>query len=161
MNLMTWCKAAVTASAAVVLSAGPAWAAPSNSDLDVVRIDPDATFPGGETSLHAFVANLGPETTNSTMTITVELPRGTEAKAPYFPDDCEASGNGRRVRCEFPAGLKARRTATAIVPIHLDQNLRPGTVLEGSFAVHSPDDRNPLNNRTTFEIRVIEPDSSH
>ncbi|AZM89655.1 hypothetical protein [Streptomyces sp. W1SF4] len=165
MSATTRYRAAMVVGAAALLMGGPAWAlpqpaphavaaAPSNSDLEAVRIDPDAAPPGGETSLHAFVANLGPEATNSPLVITVNLPRGTEARDPYFPGDCEASGNHRTVRCEFPAGLKSQRTATAIVPIHLDQNLAPGTVLKGRWAVHSPDDRNQQNNRVEFDIKV-------
>ncbi|MFD0354856.1 hypothetical protein ACFVHW_14140 [Streptomyces sp. NPDC127110] len=164
MRTTTRYRAAMVVGAAALLVGGPAWAlpqpvaaAPSNSDLEAVRIDPDAAPPGGLTSLHAFVANLGPETTNSPMTITVNLPRGTEARGPYFPEDCKESEDGRRVRCQFPAGLKSQRSATAVIPIHLDQDLAPGTVLKGRFAVHSPDDRNGENNRAEFDIRVDEP----
>lgn len=158
--------------AAALLVGGPAWAlpqpspnaaaaAPSNSDLEAVRIDPDAAVPGGVTNLHAFVANLGPETTNSPMVITVNLPRGTYARDPFFPDTCKASENERMVRCEFPAGLKSQRSATAIVPIHLSPDLDPGAVLKGRFAVRSLDDRNQANNRVEFDIRVDEVSPGH
>ncbi|MEU9718375.1 hypothetical protein [Streptomyces sp. NPDC047976] len=158
MRTTTRYKAAMVVGAAALLVGGPAWAtpaAPSNSDLEAVRIDPDAAPPGGLTSLHAFVANLGPETTNSTMTITVTLPRGTEAREPFYPDGCVVSGNGRRVRCEFPAGLKSQRSATAIIPIYLDLELGLG-VHKGAFTVSSPDDRNRENNRVEFDINVAE-----
>ncbi|WP_405980172.1 hypothetical protein [Streptomyces sp. NBC_00158] len=164
---MTLYRAAMTVGAATLLVAGPAWAAPqpapraaaapSNSDLEVVRIDPDAAPPGGTTTIHGFVANLGPETTNSPMTVTITLPRGATAEGPYFPEDCEATPNGRRVRCVFPPGLKANRSATALVPLSLDRDLAVGTTLRGgSVAVHSLDDRNGQNNRQEFEIEVVE-----
>ncbi|MFD7030213.1 hypothetical protein ACFWAR_19440 [Streptomyces sp. NPDC059917] len=167
MSMMIRYRIAVVVGAAALLVGGPAWAqpqpaphaavaAPSHSDLEAVRIDPDAAPPGGDTSLHAFTANLGPETTNSPMTIRIDLPRGTKAKEPFFPEDCEVSGNGRHVRCEFPAGLRSQRSATAVIPIELDQDLVPGAVLQGRFAVHSRDDRNEANNRVEFAIRVDE-----
>ncbi|MDK9501127.1 hypothetical protein QEZ40_007499 [Streptomyces katrae] len=156
-------RAAVMVGVATVLVAGPAWAVPqqapaavSNSDLAVVRIDPEDTQPGGVVTVHAFVSNLGPDRTASPMTITVNLPRGTQPEGPYFPDDCQVSPNQRRVLCEFPAGLGSKRSATAQVPIRLDPDLRPGQTIRGSYSVSSPDDRNPSNNRTEFEIRVAE-----
>ncbi|MFD8146267.1 hypothetical protein [Streptomyces sp. NPDC059708] len=168
MNAMTWYRAALTVGAATLLVGGPAWAqpqpapyaaaaAPSHSDLEVVRLDPDSAPPGGTTTIHGFVANLGPEATNSPMTVTVTLPRGVTPEEPYFPDTCEASPNGRQVRCVFPPGLKKDRSATALVPVSLDRDLKVGAVLRGgSVAVHSPDDRNGQNNRQEFEIEVVE-----
>ncbi|MDH6538556.1 hypothetical protein [Streptomyces sp. SPB4] len=164
---MTRYRAAMTVSAATLLVGGPAWAlpqpavpaaaAPSHSDLEVVRIDPDPAPPGGTTTIHGFVANLGPETTNSPMTVTITLPRGATPEAPYFPDTCETSPSGRQVRCVFPPGLKKDRSATAQVPVSLDRDLEVGTTLRGgSVAVHSPDDRNGENNRQEFEIAVVE-----
>ncbi|RST01624.1 hypothetical protein EF910_26755 [Streptomyces sp. WAC07149] len=169
MRATTRYRAAMVVGAAALLVGGPAWAAPqsaphaavaaapSDSDLEAVRIDPDDAAPGGQTTLHAFVANLGPDTTGSPMTITVTLPRGTEATDPYFPEDCEASQNHRRVRCVFPAGLKSQRSATAQIPIRLDPELEFG-VYKGTFTVHSPDDRNGQNNRVEFDIKVVEAD---
>ncbi|KIF05047.1 hypothetical protein PL81_15300 [Streptomyces sp. RSD-27] len=153
---------------ATVWLASPAWAmpqpapaAPSDSNLAVVRIDPDPTPPGGLTPLHAFVSNQGPETTASTMVITVTLPREAHAEPPYFPENCEASRNHRLVRCEFGAGLRANRSATAIVPIRVSTEAAVGSTLKGSFTVQSPDDRDGRDNRTEFEIKVVEAAPDH
>lgn len=172
MNAMTWYKAAVTVGAAAMLSVGPAWAqpqpappaavaAPSHSDLEALRIDPDPAPPGGTTSLHPFVTNLGPETTNSPFTFRITLPRGATAEDPLFPQDCEASQDGRHVRCPFPAGIRTQRSASAVIPIRLDPELAVGAVLKGSYTVHSPDDRNQTNNRVDFEINVVESAPGH
>ncbi|MFE3585672.1 hypothetical protein [Streptomyces vinaceus] len=165
MSTKTWYRAATMVGAATLLVGGPAWAgpqpaphaaavAPSNSDLEAVRIDPDPAPAGGLTELHAHVANLGPETTGSTMTITVVLPRGTAAEEPFYPDNCTESENHRRLRCTFPAGLKSQRTATAIIPIRFDDDVEPGVLRGGSFTVQSPDDRNHANNHTEFDLTV-------
>ncbi|MFJ9647634.1 hypothetical protein [Streptomyces sp. NPDC101206] len=89
-------RTAVAVGAATLLVSGPAWAlprpvpqaaaaaaAPSHSDLAVIRTDPDDAPPGGTTSLHGFVANSGSETTSSPMDITPTLPRGTSPQKPY------------------------------------------------------------------------------
>ncbi|MGW1643085.1 hypothetical protein [Streptomyces lavendulae] len=173
MNAMTWYRAALTVGAATLLVGGPAWAlpqpaphaaaaAPSHSDLEVVRIDPDSAPPGGSTTIHGFVVNLGPETTNSPMTVTVTLPDGATAEEPYFPDTCEASSNGHRVRCVFPPGLKVDSSATALIPVGVSSGVAVGAVLRGgSVEVQSLDDGNGENNRQEFEIAVVEtaPDS--
>ncbi|GLX21158.1 hypothetical protein Slala02_13780 [Streptomyces lavendulae subsp. lavendulae] len=146
-----------------MLVAAPAWAQPqavpaalSNSDLSVVRIEPDPTAPGGLTTVHAFVSNDGPDTTASTMVVTIGLPRMTRAEKPFFPDGCEVSANERLVRCEFGPGLKATRSATALVPFRLSADLEVGRTLRGWYSVSSPDDRHPSNNRTEFEVKVVE-----
>ncbi|RSS83667.1 hypothetical protein [Streptomyces sp. WAC06614] len=161
-------RAAALVGAATLLVAGPAWAqpraaaaaAPSNSDLEVVRIEPDLVPPGGRTELHAFVTNLGPETTNSSLFITVTLPRQVKAERPFFPDTCEPYADDHRVRCEFGAGLRTNRSATALIPLRIDADTAPGTY-KGAFTVRSADDRNTENNRTEFEIKVVEPDPDH
>lgn len=131
-------------------------ARPSNSDLEVVRLDPDPAPPGGTTTVHAFVANLGPETTASPFTITVVLPKGVTAQGPFFPTDCADLGDGHVVRCTFGPGLKEGRSATALVPVLLSPDLQLGTLTGGSVSVFSPDDRNERNNRQSFDIRVVE-----
>ncbi|MQS15126.1 hypothetical protein F7Q99_23380 [Streptomyces kaniharaensis] len=133
---------------------GPA-APPSNSDLEVVRLDPDPAPPGGTTTVHAFVANRGPEATASPFTVVVALPAGVTPQGPYYPADCEASQDGHRVRCVFGPGLPPMRSATALVPVRLSPNLPAGTLTGGSVALRSPDDRNESNNRQPFDIRVV------
>ncbi|MFD0375827.1 hypothetical protein [Streptomyces sp. NPDC127112] len=165
----------MTVGVATVLVAGPAWASPhqvsrtapaaaalSNSDLEVVRLDPEAATPGGTTTIHGFVGNLGPETTASPFVITVSLPHGVTPEKPYWPDTCVLSSSRRQVHCEFGAGLKKDRSATALVPVRLDDDLNPGTVVKGGWvSVRSLDDRNPLNNRAPFEITVVETAPGH
>ncbi|MFH7599470.1 hypothetical protein WDV06_30870 [Streptomyces racemochromogenes] len=161
-------RAAVMVGVATVLVAGPAWAVPqpapavpSHSELEVLRIDPDDVVPGGSTTLHAYVANLGPDTTGSAMIITVDLPPRTQALGDFYPEDCEPSANKRHVRCEFPAGLRSGRSATALVPILVDGHVPVGQTLKGSFRVSSPDDRNVSNNRTAFEVKVVDQVPDH
>jgi hypothetical protein len=129
-------------------------AAPSDSDLRVVRLDTDAAPPGGRTVVHAFVANLGPEQTASPFTVTVNLPQGFTAEGPYFPDDCRADARGRIVRCTFGPSLAPLRTATALVPVRVDADVPPGTKAEGHIQVAGVDDRNPRNDRTPFTLSV-------
>ncbi|MFJ9604915.1 hypothetical protein ACIRS1_00995 [Kitasatospora sp. NPDC101176] len=166
--------AVVAAGCAVaVLAAGPSWALrrpeprpvvdvgatlvkPSNSDLEVVRIDPDPAPPGGSTTIHAFVGNGGPDTTASPFTVVVTLPEGVTPEEPFFPEDCEVFQNGHRVRCVFPAGLKSGRSATALVPVRLSPDLPLGPLQGGWVAVRSADDKDETNNRKPFEIRVVE-----
>ncbi|MBV6697840.1 hypothetical protein [Kitasatospora aureofaciens] len=168
-----WLIAAVAAGCAVaVLVSGPSWAlrrpeprpavdlsamaAPSRSDLEVVRLDPDAAPPGGTTTVHAFVANRGPETTASPFTVVVTLPRGVAPEGPYFPADCEVLRGGHRVRCVFGPGLKEGRSATALVPVRLSPGLPLGALTGGSVAVRSADDPDESNNRQPFDIKVVE-----
>ncbi|MEV6978818.1 hypothetical protein [Kitasatospora sp. NPDC093806] len=131
-------------------------ARPSNSDLYVVRIDPDPAPPGGETVLHAFVGNLGPDRTASPFTIVVTLPEGVTSEEPYFPEDCYPFQNGHKVRCTFPAGLGQFRSATAQIPLRLGPGVPLGTLTGGYVKVRSDDDRNEANNRQPFEIQVVE-----
>ncbi|MFE6865575.1 hypothetical protein ACFVFS_03390 [Kitasatospora sp. NPDC057692] len=129
----------------------------SDSDLYVVRMDPDAAPPGGTTTVHAFIGNLGPDTTASPFTVVVTLPEGVTAEGPYFPDNCYAFQEGHRVRCTFPAGLPQFETATALVPVRLATTVpAPGTLTGGWVAVRSDDDCNEENNRQPFEIAVVE-----
>jgi len=128
--------------------------APSNSDLEVVRLDPAAAPPGGRTVVHAFVANGGPEQTASPFTVVVRLPLGSTAQGPYFPEDCRAEARGRLVRCTFGPGLARLRTATALIPVRVDADVPPGTKAEGHVQVVSVDDRDPRNDRTPFTLSV-------
>ncbi|MFE6050294.1 hypothetical protein ACFQ6N_06045 [Kitasatospora sp. NPDC056446] len=131
-------------------------AAPSDSDLEVIRLDPDPAPPGETTTIHAFVANRGPDTTASPFTVVVTLPKGVTPEGPYFPEDCEVAEHGRQVRCVFGPGLKEGRSATALVPVLLSPDLPLGTLVGGSVAVRSADDRDGDNNRQPFDIRVVE-----
>ncbi|MGW2565932.1 hypothetical protein [Streptomyces sp. NPDC001537] len=139
---------------AVVMCATGLAAAPSHSDLEVVRLDPAAAPPGGRTVVHAFVANRGPEQTASPFTVVVRLPEGFTAEGPYFPEDCRAEARGRLVRCTFGAGLARLRTATALVPVRVDAEVPPGTEAEGHIQVVSVDDGDPRNDRTPFTLSV-------
>ncbi|MFF4360048.1 hypothetical protein [Streptomyces sp. NPDC001604] len=144
---------ALTVGMAVMCVSGLA-AAPSNSDLEVVRFDPAAAPPGGRTVVHAFVANRGPERTGSPFTVVVRLPSGFTAQGPYFPEDCRAEARGRLVRCSFGPGLARMRTATALVPVRVDADVPPGTKAEGHVQVVSVDDRDPRNDRMPFTLSV-------
>lgn len=128
----------------------------SRSDLEVVRLDPDPAPPGGTTTVHAFVANQGPDTTASPLTITVTLPKGVTAEGPLFPEDCQVLASGRKVRCVFAPGLRAGRDATALVPVRLSPDLPLGTLRGGWVEVRSADDSDRSNNRQLFEIEVVE-----
>ncbi|MEU1420363.1 hypothetical protein [Kitasatospora sp. NPDC005751] len=139
-------------------SAEPAVAAakPSDSDLEVIRLDPDPVAPGGTTTLHAFIANDGPDRTASAFTVVITLPEGVTAEAPFFPDNCYEFQNGHRVRCTFPAGLKRYRTATALIPLRVASTVPLGDLDGGYVAVRSDDDRNEANNRQPFTVHVVE-----
>ncbi|MFI2606810.1 hypothetical protein [Kitasatospora sp. NPDC018619] len=130
---------------------------PSDSDLEVVRLDPDQAVPGGTTTVRAFVANGGPGTTASPFTVLVTLPEGVTPQGPFFPSDCQVTGRGRVVRCVFGPGLRQGRSATALVPVRLDPELPVGRLRGGSVSVRSVDDRNEGNNRQPFDITVVEP----
>ncbi|MER7583137.1 hypothetical protein [Kitasatospora sp. NPDC097691] len=148
--------AAPGGSAGTAVSTLPALVAqPSHSDLEVVRLDPEPAAPGGTTTVHAFVANRGPDTTASSFTVVVTLPEGVTPEGPYFPEDCEVFQNGHRVRCVFGPGLREGRSATALIPVRLSPDLPPGE-LAGWVAVRSADDQDEGNNRQPFDIRVIE-----
>ncbi|MFF4339197.1 hypothetical protein ACFY00_04550 [Kitasatospora sp. NPDC001540] len=134
------------------LAAPGAAAAPSDSDLRVVRLDPDPVAPGGTTTVHGFVANGGPQTTGSPFTVLVELPPGFSPEGPYFPSSCTATG--RTVSCTFPAGLPPLRSATALVPVRADARLPHGLKAVGQVRVVSADDRDPANDRTPFTLTV-------
>ncbi|MBO1416823.1 hypothetical protein [Streptomyces sp. FH025] len=131
-------------------------AEPSRSELEVVRIDPDAAPPGGTTTVHAFVANRGPDSTASPFTVVVHLPHGVTAEGPYFPSDCQVFRGGRQVRCVFGPGLPPLRSATALVPVRLDPELRAGRLDGGWVAVHSADDRDGSDHRQPFDLTVAE-----
>ncbi|MFF7991246.1 hypothetical protein ACFZDG_15840 [Kitasatospora xanthocidica] len=131
-------------------------AGPSDSDLEVIRIDPDPAAPGDTTTVHAFVANRGPDTTASSFTVVVTLPDGVTPEGPYFPEDCEVFQGGHRVRCVFGPGLPPLRTATALIPVRLAPDLPMGTLSGGWVAVRGADDRNERNNRQPFDIAVVE-----
>ncbi|WP_369389889.1 hypothetical protein AB5J72_21300 [Streptomyces sp. CG1] len=116
---------AVLAVGVAVMCATGLAAAPSDSDLEVVRLDATAAPPGGSTVVHAFVASLGPEQTASPFTVVVTLPPGFTAEGPYFPEDCSAEALGRLVRCTFAPGLAPYRTTTALVPVRVHADVPP------------------------------------
>ncbi|OLZ61409.1 hypothetical protein AV521_43445 [Streptomyces sp. IMTB 2501] len=145
---------AVFAVGVAVMCATGLAAVPSDSDLEVVRLDPTAAPPGGSTVVHAFVANLGPEQTASPFTVVVTLPPGFTAEGPYFPEDCRAEDLGRLVRCTFGPGLAPYRTSTALVPVRVRTDVPPGTKAGGHVQVVSADDRDPRNDRTPFALSV-------
>ncbi|MFJ8041952.1 hypothetical protein ACIRBX_15775 [Kitasatospora sp. NPDC096147] len=147
--------AVLAGAAALVLGVTvPASAAPSRSDLEVVRLDPEAAPPGGTTTVHGFVANLGPDRTGSPFTVLLTVPNGFTFRGPYFPTDCLALAGGHTLTCTFGAGLPRYRTATVLAPVQVDGGLPPGTKAEGQVTVVSPDDTNPANNSTPFTLSV-------
>ncbi|MGI5339896.1 hypothetical protein ACQEVS_22125 [Streptomyces sp. CA-181903] len=131
-------------------------APPSDSDLEVVRIDPDAAPPGGTTTVHAFVINQGPEQTANRFTVTIDLPEGVTPEGPFYPENCEVLRNNRRVSCSWPAGLAPSKDQTAIIPIRLSTDVPVGTLTGGSVSVRSVDDKNKANDRRPFVITVVE-----
>ncbi len=144
---------------AVVLAVGGTLGAapggtPSDSDLAVVRLDPSPAAPGGTTTVHGFIANLGPDRTASPFTVLIDVPAGFTFEGPYFPTTCATSAAGHLVRCTFGAGLPALRTATALAPLRVGAKVPPGTKAEGHVRVIGADDRNPANNSTAFTITV-------
>ncbi|MCX4546958.1 hypothetical protein [Streptomyces sp. NBC_01565] len=143
--------------AAIVPTTTAEAAAPSNSDLQVVRVAPDAAVPGGTTTVLGHIANPGPEQTASPFTVMITLPEGTTAKEPIFPQDCIMLAGGRQVRCVFPAGLAVWETVTAEVPVELDPTVPIGRLEGGTVTVHSADDKNPANNEQPFVIEVVQP----
>lgn len=172
--------AAVTAAVAAgcamaVLAAGPSWAlrrpdprpavqiaalspvaVPSRSRLEVIRLDPDPAPPGGRTIVHGFVANEGPDTTASPITVLFTMPDGVTPQGPFYPEDCQVLQQGRQVRCVFEPGLREGRSATALVPVRLSRDLREGVLRGGSVALSSPDDPVMRDHRQPFEIKVSE-----
>ncbi|WP_407987377.1 hypothetical protein [Kitasatospora sp. CMC57] len=148
-----WVMTGLAATAALVLGATTASAVPSNSDLEVVRIDPGPATPGGTTTVHGFVANLGPQQTGSSFTVLIDLPAGFTAVGPYFPANCR-SLVGRVVSCTFGAGLPSLRTATALVPVRVNADVPHGTKAEGHVRVVSVDDHNAANDSTPFTLTV-------
>ena len=152
-RLFSLLAAPVLALGALGAQAAPgASAATSDSDLRVVRLDPDPVAPGGTTTVHGFVANGGPQTAASPFTVVIDLPPGFTPAGPYFPSSCTAAG--RTVSCVFPAGLPPLRSATALVPVRADAGLPHGLRAVGQVRVVSADDRNPVNNRTPFTLTV-------
>ncbi|MER8182136.1 hypothetical protein [Kitasatospora sp. NPDC094015] len=136
-------------------AAGPAvGAAPGGSDLRVVRLDPDPAAPGGTTTLHGFVANGGPDRTAAGFTVLAELPAGFTFEGPFFPDSCTTSGAGHLLRCTFPAGLGAGRSATVLAPVRVAREVPPGTRAEGHLLVSGADDRHPADDGTPFTLSV-------
>lgn len=149
----------VMAAVALLGGAAPgAVAAPllSDSDLAVVRMDPAPVRPGGTVTVHAFVANLGPDPTASPFSVTITLPPGVTAQGPYFPAGCQADALGTSVSCTFPAGLAAGRSATALVPVVIAPSVRAPQQLSGGMVVlTSPDDQNPANDAAPFTVSVV------
>ncbi|MFD9412135.1 hypothetical protein ACFWBN_34745 [Streptomyces sp. NPDC059989] len=141
--------------AAIVPTATAEAAAPSNSDLQVVQLDPDATAPGGTTTVHGYISNIGPERTASPFTVVITLPEGVTAEGPFFPEDCSESQDRRQLSCTFPAGLAVLRSATAQIPVKIAPRVPIGNLEGGSVAVTSDDDQNPANNRQPFVIQVV------
>ncbi len=157
---------------ALVVGAGPACAGPGPggrhpsgaarvgpvSDLRVMRVDPGAATPGGTTTVHAYVANEGPDRTASAFTVLVTLPPGSWAEGPFFPQSCRVSYDGRHVRCEFPAGLPPLRSATALIPVRIAADVpAPGLLTGGQVTALGPDDPDHTDNRQPFDIPVAQP----
>ncbi|MFE9425530.1 hypothetical protein ACFYNO_21470 [Kitasatospora sp. NPDC006697] len=130
---------------AAVLATGPA-------DLRVVPMEPAAAPAGGTTTVHAFVANNGPEVAGE-FTVTVRAPFGTHAVGPYFPGNCTPDAAATVVTCTFPAGLGALRSATALVPLKLDAGVS-GVLAGGRVTVHSAGDPDHRNDSAPFVVRV-------
>jgi hypothetical protein len=148
---------AVVAAAAAVLTVAAA-PVPSGSDLAVVQMDPAPVGPGGTTTVHAFVANLGPDVTALPFSVLVVLPWGARAVGPFFPADCDAFAGGSAVLCTFPAGLPPLRTATALIPVQISPGqLARQTLTGGRVTVVSAEDNDPRDNTAPFAIAISAP----
>ncbi|MFI6818731.1 hypothetical protein ACIBG7_40475 [Nonomuraea sp. NPDC050328] len=84
-----------------LLGAGTALAAVPRSDLAVVRMDPDATTPGGVTTVRGFVTNKGPDPLTSPFYVVITLPEGVASAGPFFPTSCQGSPSS--TRCAAPS----------------------------------------------------------
>ncbi|MFE0579644.1 hypothetical protein [Streptomyces sp. NPDC058874] len=130
-----------------------------NSDLEVISGDPDPAPPGALAPVRALIANLGPATTTARFTVNVQLPEGTTAESPFYPDNCHVlpGSRGRRVRCTVPARLAPERTASVLIPARIGQDTESGTLSGGLVQIVAPlDDRTPDNNEAPFTIAVVE-----
>ncbi|MDH6114094.1 hypothetical protein P3T36_002915 [Kitasatospora sp. MAP12-15] len=125
--------------------------APASADLRPVPLPAVEAQPGGTATVHALVANGGPDTAGA-FTVVLRLPAGATAIGPYFPAACTVDPSATRVRCPFPAGLPALGSATALVPVRIAAQAR-GT-LRGRITVQSAADPDPSNNTAEFEIQV-------
>ncbi|MGW4898552.1 hypothetical protein ACWEQL_40910, partial [Kitasatospora sp. NPDC004240] len=151
--------ATAEAPAAPAAAATPAAAAvtPSTSDLVVIPARPAPAVPGGTTVIRALIANLGPERTASPFTVVITMPAGVTPEGPFFPENCYAFQNGHRVRCAFPAGLPAGRTATARIPVRLAADVPArGTLTDGWVSLRGADDPDETDHKKPFEITVLQ-----
>ncbi|MEV0582660.1 hypothetical protein [Nonomuraea sp. NPDC050310] len=137
-----------------LLGAGTALAAVPRSDLAVVRMDPDATTPGGVTTVRGFVTNKGPDPLTSPFYVVITLPEGVASAGPFFPTSCQGFPQLNQVRCTFPSGLGKFRTATALIPVRVDLRIGAPTTLRGCVQVYSRRDAYPANNRQPFDLHV-------
>ncbi|MEU9131982.1 hypothetical protein AB0D08_28420 [Kitasatospora sp. NPDC048540] len=147
-------SAAVLLALCGALGAVPAAPVAAGADLLVVRLDPDPAPPGGSTTLHGFVANGGPDRTASAFTVLAELPAGFAFEGPYFPDSCTTGPGAHLLRCTFPAGLPAGRSATVLAPVRVAREVPPGTRAEGHLLVIGTDDRDAADDGTPFTLSV-------
>lgn len=145
---------ALAAAAAVCATLGAA--PPPHSDFLAVPLEPDPAPPGGKTLVRGLVSNLGPDRAVSPFTVIIALPRGFAAERPEFPSSCSVYASGRLVTCAFPAGLSEFETAIVMVPVRVNSNAPLGTKAEGYVRVVNRDDRNPVNNRATFTLSVLQ-----
>ncbi|MFJ9516833.1 hypothetical protein ACIRPK_00950 [Kitasatospora sp. NPDC101801] len=142
-----------------LLGAAPAATRAEQADLRVEPVAPDPVAAGEVVTVRGLVENKGPGTAGE-FTVTVALPEGTApAEAtpqhPYFPRRCVVLPDARSVRCTFRAGLDEEDSATAQVPVRVDADVPPDTVLTGgTVTVDSADDPDSTNNSAPFEIRV-------
>ena len=147
---------AVSVCCAVTALTGAAPANPgfASADLVVVSLptDPDPVSAGGTTTVHAFVANQGPDEAGS-FTVTVSLPDGASPQGPYFPTNCAVLPDRNAVSCTFQAGLPSARTATALVPVQIAPDAR-GDLTGGRVTVSSDGDPNADNDSAPFIIHV-------
>lgn len=121
--------------------------------IAVIQEDPDATTPGGRTTVHGIVAN---ETTRVAprLVVKITLPPLTEPEGPYFPRTCKPHKKDKiwTVTCTFEAGLESERTATALVPVRVSRDAS-GFLTGGTVSVSSPDDPS-VHDSQPFSIEV-------
>ncbi|MFJ1754079.1 hypothetical protein [Kitasatospora sp. NPDC088134] len=114
--------------------------APDDQDgLQVVSATVDRAEAQGLTVVRALVANLGPDPVTKQFTTTVRLPKGVTVEGQVFPDGCRVEANGRQLACRFRKGLGVRRTATVLVPLRVEEGIRPGERLAGTVSLQDPD----------------------
>ncbi|WP_280703061.1 hypothetical protein [Kitasatospora sp. GP82] len=120
-----------------LLAVAPAVAAPAWADggAELVLVPPGAVEvrSGGRSTLHAEVVNVGTESTDETVTISIGLAPGVFIMQP-LPSACRPMPFGHSTTCTFPGGLRPGQVDSVDLGIVTSQGLDPGTRIGGVSA---------------------------